>query len=109
MTVAQARNSAGSESVWVSGYIVGGDLTSTSASFESPFTSRTNLVIGPKSTSSDRSSCLSVQLPAGNIREALNIVDNPLNHGRKVLLKGNIVEAYYGMPGIKNITDFELR
>jgi hypothetical protein len=48
-------------------------------------------------------------LPAGNIREVLNVVDNPLNHGRKVLLKGNIVEAYYGMPGIKNITDFELR
>jgi hypothetical protein len=36
-------------------------------------------------------------------------VDNPLNLGRKVLLKGNIVEAYYGMPGMKNITDFELR
>ena len=103
MTVAQARNSAGAESVWVSGYIVGGDLTSTSASFESPFSSRTNLVLGPKSTSSDRSSCLSVQLPAGNIREVLNVVDNPLNHGRKVLLKGNIVEAYYGMPGIKNM------
>jgi hypothetical protein len=25
------------------------------------------------------------------------------------LLKGNVVESYYGMPGIKNITDFELR
>ena len=109
MTVAQARDSAGAEDVWVSGYIVGGDLTSASASFESPFSSRTNIVLGPKSTSSDRSACVSVQLPAGNVREALNLVDNPLNLGRKVLLKGNIVEAYYGMPGIKNITDFELR
>jgi hypothetical protein len=43
------------------------------------------------------------------MREGLNLVDNPLNLGRKVLLKGNIVEAYYGMPGIKNLTDFELR
>lgn len=109
MTVAQARSSAGAEGVWVSGYIVGGDLSSSSASFTAPFDSRTNIVIGPKSTTSNRSSCLSVQLAAGELREALNLVDNPSNHGRRVLLKGNIVEAYYGMPGIKNITEFELR
>lgn len=109
MTVAQARSSAGAEDVWVSGYIVGGDLSSSSASFKAPFQSRTNIVIGPKSTTSNRSSCLSVQLAAGDVREVLNLVDNPSNHGRKVLLKGNVVEAYYGMPGLKNITDFELR
>ena len=109
MTVAQARTSAGAEDVWVSGYIVGGDLSSSSASFTAPFLSRTNIVIGPKSSTSNRSSCLSVQLPAGEFREALNLVDNPSNHGRKILLKGNVVESYYGMPGIKNITDFELR
>jgi hypothetical protein len=109
MTVAQARESVGAEDVWVSGYIVGGDLSSTSASFESPFQSRTNILIGPKSTTSSRASCLSVQLSAGEVRDELNLVDNPLNLGRRVLLKGNIVEAYYGMPGIKNITDFELR
>ena len=109
MTVAQARASAGVEDVWISGYIVGGDLTSSSASFEAPFESRTNIVIGPKSTTSNRASCLSVQLVAGDAREALNLVDNPSNLGRRILLKGNVVEAYYGMPGIKNITDFELR
>ena len=109
MTVAQARTSAGAEDVWISGYIVGGDLSSSSASFESPFKSRTNIVIGPKSTTSNRFSCLSVQLPSGHLRETLNLVDNPGNHGRKILLKGNVVEAYYGMPGVKNITDFELR
>ena len=109
MTVAQARASAGAEDVWISGYIVGGDLSSSSASFAAPFKSRTNIVIGPKSTTSNRLSCLSVQLPSGQLRETLNLVDNPDNHGRKILLKGNVVEAYYGMPGVKNITDFELR
>ena len=109
MTVAQARASAGAEGVWVSGYIVGGDLSSLSASFAEPFQSRTNIVIGPKSTTSNRTSCLSVQLAAGDVREDLNLVDNPSNLGRKILLKGNVVEAYYGMPGIKNITDFEIR
>lgn len=109
MTVAQARSSAGAEQVWVSGYIVGGDLSSSSASFSGPFSSRTNIVIGPKASTSNRASCLSVQLPAGDLREELNLVDNPSNHGRKVLLKGDLVDAYYGMPGIKNITDFKLR
>ena len=36
LTVSQALASIGEEDVWVSGYIVGGDLTSSSASFSSP-------------------------------------------------------------------------
>ena len=108
LTVTDARNSVGSESVWVSGYIVGGDLTSSSASFKKPFNSRTNLLIGPRSTTSDRNSCMSVQLPTGELRDALNLVDHPSLLGRKVYLRGDIVEAYYGLPGIKNITEYEL-
>lgn len=108
MTVAQALLNVGSEDVWVNGYIVGGDLTSSSASFERPFSSRTNLLLGPRSSTRDKESCLSVQLPSGELREILNLVDNPDMHGRKVSLRGDIVEAYYGIPGIKNITDFEV-
>ena len=109
LTVSQALASIGEEGVWVSGYIVGGDLSSSSASFEPPFTSRTNILIGPRSSSSSRSSCLSVSLPAGDIRNDLNLVDNPSLLGRKVCLRGNIVEAYYGIPGIKNLTDYQLQ
>lgn len=109
LTVSQALASIGEEGVWVSGYIVGGDLSSSSASFEPPFTSRTNILIGPRSSSSSRSSCLSVNLPAGDIRNDLNLVDNPSLLGRKVCLRGNIVEAYYGIPGIKNLTDYQLQ
>lgn len=108
MTVAQARTAAGQKDVWISGYVVGGDLTSSAASFEPPFKSRTNIVIGPKSTTSARSSCMSVQLPAGDVREALNLVDNPSLLGRRILLRGDVVEAYYGIPGVKNISDYEL-
>lgn len=108
LTVADARNAVGSDCVWVSGYIVGGDLTSSSASFSKPFNSRTNLLIGPRSSTSDRNSCMSVQLPSGDLREALNLVDHPSLLGRKVYLRGDIVEAYYGLPGIKNITEYEL-
>lgn len=109
LSVSQAYDKVGEEGVWVCGYVVGGDLTSSSASFDRPFSSRTNLLIGPRSTTSEKSSCLSVQLPSGNIREELNLVDNPHLLGRKICLKGDIVEAYYGITGIKNISEYELQ
>ncbi len=108
MTVSEALSSIGDEDVWVCGYIVGGDLSSSSASFEKPFESRTNLLLGPKSSTRDKDACLSVNLPSGELRDALNLVDNPSLLGRKICLKGNIAEQYYGIPGIRNLTDYEL-
>lgn len=108
MTVNQAMSSIGEEDVWVSGYIVGGNLTSSSASFTGPFSSRTCILLGPRSSASDRSSCISVQLPAGDVRDALNLVDNPELLGVKVALKGDMVEAYYGLPGLKNCRAYKL-
>ena len=109
LTVAQAMASVGEEDVWVSGYIVGGDLSSSSASFEAPFSSRTNIVLGPRSSTSTRSSCISVQLPSGELRDALNLVDNPDLLGRKVCIRGDVVESYYGLTGLKNITEYEFQ
>ncbi len=108
ITVQQARSSVGRKNVWVCGYIVGGDLTASSASFDEPFKSRTNLLLGPKSSTVNRDVCISVQLPAGDLRDALNLVDNPNVKGRKIYLRGDIVDAYFGMPGIKNITEYKL-
>ena len=108
LTVAQAKASVGEEGVWVNGYVVGGDLTSASASFEAPFSSRTCILLGPRSVVSDRSSCISVQLPAGEVREALNLVDNQELLGRKVSVRGDIVATYYGLVGLKNCTDYKL-
>ena len=109
MTVSEALTHAGDEDVWVSGYIVGGDLSSSSASFKKPFKSKSNMLLGPRSSTADKSVCLSVQLPSGEFRDALNLVDNPELLGRKVCVRGDIVEAYYGIPGIKNITEYELQ
>lgn len=108
LTVSQARASVGEEDVWVSGYIVGGDLTSASASFSEPFTSRTNILLGSRSKTDDREVCVSVQLASGDIRDNLNLVDNPQLLGRKVCVKGDIVEAYYGLTGIKNVNEFKI-
>ena len=108
LSVADARKSVGQNDVWVCGYIVGGDLTSTSASFKVPFESQTNILLGPKANTKDKNSCVSVQLPSGDVREKLNLVDNPGILGRRVCLKGDIVESYYGIPGVKNTSEYKL-
>ena len=56
-----------------------------------------------------RENCLSVQLAEGDARDELNLVDNPQMYGRQVLICGDIVESYYGMVGIKNISDFVIK
>jgi hypothetical protein len=108
MTVTTAIANGPKSDVWVSGYIVGGDLTSASATFEGTFKSRTNILLGPKSSTKDRKACIAVQLPAGRVRDALNLVDNPDMLGRKVCLRGDLVEAYYGLVGLKSVDEFVL-
>ncbi|MBE6250820.1 MAG: DUF4493 domain-containing protein [Bacteroidales bacterium] len=108
MTVSDAVNAVGSEDVWVTGYIVGGDLTSASASFDPPFKSQTNLLLGPRSTVTDRTSCLSVQLPDNQVREALNLVGHPELIGKRVAVKGDIVASYFGLCGVKNTVEYVL-
>jgi hypothetical protein len=65
-------------------------------------------MLGPKSSTVDKDVCLSVQLSSGDLRDALNLVDNPQNLHRKVYLRGDIVDAYYGIPGIKNVSEYVL-
>ena len=108
MSIAQAMSSAGANDVWVRGYIVGGDLTVSSGSFEGPFTKSSCLILGPKQSTTNRSSCIAVELPAGKVRDALNLVDNPGLLKARVKIRGEIVEAYYGLVGIKNVSEFVL-
>ncbi len=108
VSVSTARGMAGSKDVWVCGYIVGGDLSSKSCSFEGPFSSRTNLVLADVPACAERDRCLSVQLSAGDIRNALNLVDNPSLLGRQVWLRGDVVESYFKLPGLQNLSDYRL-
>lgn len=107
LSVSEARNSSGQSDVWVCGYVVGGDLTSASSSFSPPFESRTNILLGPRSSTADRGVCLSVQLPSGEVRDALNLVDNPSLLGKRICVRGDLVSAYYGIPGVKNTTEYQ--
>jgi hypothetical protein len=51
---------------------------------------------------------MSVQLPAGKVRDALNLVDNPELLGTKVIIKGDVAASYYGLVGLKNCDDYRL-
>lgn len=109
--VGQAKEHVGEKGVWVCGFIVGGDLSSAKEgiSFTPPFSSMTNIAIASRSSVTSKSSCLSVKLPKGDIRTAVNLVDNPDLIGRKVYLKGDLVSAYYGIPGVENITEYSFK
>ena len=105
LSVSQARSMAPKTDVWVSGYIVGGDLTSSSGTFEEPFKYKTNLILGPRSSTKDRSVCIAVQIPAGTLRDRLNLVDNPSLLGQKICLHGDLVTDYFNMVGLKNLDE----
>ena len=99
--VAAARTHAGEQGVWVQGYLVGVATNTGKVSFAPPFTKNTNLVLGAKASTSDIAHCLSVELRAGELRQALNLQDHPELLGRKVYIRGDLVSAYYGIPGLK--------
>ena len=109
LTVSQALASVGREDIWVSGFIVGGDLTSANASFDPPFKSASNLLLGPRSSATSRDNCIAVQLSAGDVRDALNLAEHPEMLGRLVCLNGDIEDSYYGMTGLKSVSDFVLK
>lgn len=93
---------------WVQGYIVGvyeTDVEPFEASFTGPFRTNTNLLLAQTADETSLGNCLTVQLPAGAIRDVLNLVDHPENKGKEVKLLGNL-EAYFGQPGLKGLTGY---
>ena len=97
------------ETVWVWGYIVGGDLTSSGINYEAPFTKNSNLAIAASPSCRTRSECMSVELASGSdIRETVNLVDHPEKLGSKVYIQGTVKESYFGMVGLKSIKAFRL-
>lgn len=106
VTSARARGEA--DDVWVKGYIVGVASSSGKFAFEPPFSKETNLVLGLRPGTTDEEYCLSVELKSGVIRDELNLVENPSLHKREVYIKGDLVSSYYGIPGLKSITEYQL-
>ena len=110
MGLAEAKASVGRSGVWVRGFIVGGDLSSgSSMKTEPPFSKDTHLAIASRSSTTDKASCMAVELKKGSIRDALNLVSNPSLLYSDIYIKGDIVESYFGIPGIKNVSEYYLK
>lgn len=106
--ITQARQHVGETGVWVQGYVVGVATNTRKFSFTPPFGKNTNLVLGTRVSTTDPDYCLSVELKSGTLRDALNLQDHPELLGRKLYIRGDLVSAYYGIPGLKAPSEYRL-
>lgn len=108
--VAEAASHVGETGIWVYGYIVGGDLTSAGKNVKTGgITKATHLALASRSSVTEKAQCVAVELPAGKVREALNLVDHPELVGTRVYVKGNLVSSYFGTIGLKGTNDYALK
>lgn len=101
LNVASAKNSAGKKG-YVTGYIVGyidGTKFEEGSKFEAAAADETELLLADAADCKDATICLPVQLPAGELRTALN-PSKAENIGKKVTLYGSF-ETYFGTTGMK--------
>lgn len=87
--------------VWVKGNIYG--YMKNNAIFTDLTTPEmSNLVIA-----TSEENAVPVQLPAGKVRDMLNLKDNAELQGKDVWLHGTM-ELYFNLPGVKNVDDYSL-
>lgn len=99
---------------WVKGYIVGWVDNSSqnyadekNCHFSVPATVATNILIASSPDVKDYSKCVVVNLPNGDVRSSLNLVNNPSNLGKVVTLHGRI-NKYFNIPGLRDTDKFTL-
>lgn len=90
--------------VWMSGYIVG-YYENYAGHYTAEGASNTNILMSDIPTPAYDAQCVSVQLPAGDVRSALNLSNNPTLLGVKVAVYGDVMK-YNSLPGIKNTTAY---
>lgn len=102
-TVTDAKTVGSGTNVFVKGYIVGfiPDKSLSEAVFSAKNAVNLNVIIAASADETDVNKCMPVQLPAGDIRTAVNLKDNTANLGQEVLLCGNL-ESYFGAIGVKS-------
>ena len=94
----------------VKGYIVGtidGMSVAEGALFSGTATTATNLLLADNTNETDYTKCLPIQLPTGDVRTALNLVDNPGNYKKYVVLTGSL-EKYFGVAGLKSVKAYSI-
>ncbi len=91
----------------VTGYIVGAVNGAIETGCEFGATEvATNILLADNADESDYTKCLVVQLPKGDIRNALNLADNADNYKKQIKISGSL-ETYFKVAGLKSITEYE--
>ncbi len=97
----------------VTGYIVGavngtsfGDGGENCKFDVTEIENNANILIADNADETDYTKCLVVQLTSGDVRNALNLVDNPGNLKKKVVLTATL-ETYFGVAGLKSTSAYE--
>lgn len=99
-----ALNNTQSTAAWIEGYIVGCVNYRTN---KLDTIINTMVALADTKDITEETAFVPVALPAGKIRDAVNLKDNEGNLGLKLTIKGDLV-AYFKMPGLKNPTDYKL-
>ena len=107
-TVTDAKTVKTGTGKYIKGYIVGyvPDMALNEAIFgdaSSAETAPTNILLAAKADEKEVNNCMPIQLPAGDLRTALNLKDNPGNLKKELIICGNI-ETYFGATGLKSAT-----
>ena len=107
-TVTDAKTVKTGTGKYIKGYIVGyvPDKALNEAIFgdaSSAETAPTNILLAAKADEKEVTNCMPIQLPAGDLRTALNLKDNSGNLKKELIICGNI-ENYFGVPGLKSAT-----
>lgn len=102
----------GYSSIWVTGYIVGyvnTDISSAcsdaTATFAVPAVVQTNILMADDPNETDWNNCISVQLPSGPVRTALNL-GNANNKGKEVTILGTIGSKYCSIYGVRSVSAY---
>lgn len=100
--------------VWVKGYIVGcvntgvgNVLKAESADFSVPAPVNTNMLIAADPDERNWENCVPVQLPSGEVRNALNLASNPDNQGKLVCILGTTGDKYCSAYGVKSVSAYK--
>lgn len=105
-----AKQDSDGNSYWVKDYIVGSISTGGTENtyvFAADSDIASNVILSSNESASSEGECIPVQLPPGDIRTGLNLMDHPENYKQEVLLYGTL-EKYFSTPGVKNVTYAEI-
>lgn len=101
VTTAKANKN---DTAWVQGYIVGvmeneydesGNFSGNKASFEAPFTVKTNIILAGSADETNINKCMPVKIKGGSdLSNAINLNEHPENLGKLLIIKGVIGSGF---------------